>query len=213
MKVMEKTVKIPFYKNHGWQCGPRCAAMILKYYRPEIKIDWKKFARIMHHCRPRTWTFTQQLGLLLDHYGLKTKVFSREKLQTTREDPEQFHRAFGKDYLKLIKQVDIEDYDWSLRMARRRRLIVCRSTKFSEIINLFQKGCLVIFPVDWNILNHKSGAYEGHFVVLSGLKKGGQALIHDPDMGPHQSYSVKTLNKAYKHPVITDDLIVVCGRK
>ncbi len=210
---MNKILKIPFYKNHGWQCGPRCAAMVLKYYYPELKVDWKKFNRIMHHHRPRTYTYTQQLGLLLDHFGLRVKVFSSEELKTTKEDPKQFQRAFGCDYHKLIKRFDIHEYDWSITEARRHRILKTQRTKFSRVVELFKQGNLVIFPVDWNTLNRKGGTYEGHFVVLTGIKSGGQAVISDPDTRPNRFYPIKRLERAYSHPVITDDVVVVYGRK
>lgn len=209
---MNKTLKIPFYKNHGWQCGPRCAAMVLKYYYPRLKVDWKRFAKIIHHYQPRAYTYTQQLGLLLNYFGLKVKVFSREALKTTEEDPRQFHRAFGKDYSKLIRRFNISEYNWSIREARRRRLVKCQRTKFSQIIRHLKRERIVIFSVDWNTLNNKKGIYEGHFVVLTGLKSGGRATIHDPDTGPNRVYPIKKLARAYNHPVITDDLVVVYGR-
>lgn len=187
--------------------------MVLKYYYPKLKIDWKKFNRIMHQRKAWTYTLTLQLGILLDHFGLRARVFSQEDSQTTAEDPGQFRRYYKQDYDKLIKRFDIPVYNWAVKECRKRKLFRRQRTRFSGLIEWFKKGYLIIFPVDWNTLKGKKGIYEGHFVVLAGIKKGGRALIHDPDEKPYRSYPIKTLARAYNHPVITDDVVVVYGRK
>lgn len=71
---------------------------------------------------------------------------------------------------------------------------------------------VVYFPIDWTTLNQQTGNYAGHFVVLTGIE-GDKCLIHDPDVGSYIRYPREILQKAWEHPIITDDLIVADGLK
>lgn len=207
---MIRKLKIPFIKNRGCECGQACAAMIIKYFRPEIKIDFEKFNKIVHHINKKA-TFPLQNAILLNHYGIKTKCFSSDDVPTTKENPDIFKKWYGDEYKELIKNVDIDSYNWMAEEGKRLNLFKKRETSFDEIIGLFKKGYLVAFLIDWNTLVGNNGPYQGHFIILSGIRDNDTLLIHDPDNGRYIEYSKKDLEKAYRHPIITDDLFVAYG--
>lgn len=75
------------------------------------------------------------------------------------------------------------------------------------------REALTMFPIDWTTLSGKTGHYEGHFMILTGIEENGDLLIHDPDFGPFKKYSKVTLAKGYSRPEITDDLVLCFGKK
>ena len=108
-----------------------------------------------------------------------------------------FQKRFGAEYDQQITNVNLDSYN----------------TSFSDIIDLFRHGYPVTFVIDWNTLAGQPGPYQGHDIILSGIKDDKTLFIHDPDNGPFIEYSRIDLEKAYHHPVITDDLTVAYGLK
>jgi hypothetical protein len=206
-----KKLDIPFIKTRSFECGQACAAMIVKYFKPGVIIDFDKFNKIIHHVQGM-YSFPLQLAILLDHYGLKTKCFSSGVFNTTMEDPGMFVRWFGKDLEYEMKFINVKTFDWMIKTGRRKRLYQNKKTKFDGIIKLFMRGNLVCFPIDANRLLGKKGPYEGHFVVISGVEED-SVFLHDPDVGPFVKYKKERVEKAYKHPAIADDLVVAYGKK
>lgn len=210
-KIMMKKLDIPFVRPRGLECGQACAAMIIKYFKPATKMDFDKCNKIIHHV-PGMYSFPLQLAILLDYYGLKAKCFSSGVFNTTKEDPGMFARWFGKDLQYEMKFINVKTFDWMIKTGRRKKLYQNKKTKFDKIIKLFMKGNLVCFPIDANTLLGKKGPYEGHFVVVSGVE-GNSVFLHDPDVGPFVKYKKEKVEKAYTHPAIAEDLVVVYGRK
>lgn len=208
---METKRKIPFIKSRGFECGQTCAAMMIKYYCPDFEPDFNEFNKIIRH-QENKYTFPLQNALLLDHYGINTKCYSSDDYRTTQEDPDIFKRWFGEEYDQQIKFIDVESYNWMCRAARKKDLFEKKPTSFDDIIDFFQNGLLVSFVVDWHTLKNKKGNYQGHFVLLTGLE-GDQVQIHDPDEGSHLEYPRATIEEAYRHPAITDDVFVALGKK
>lgn len=208
---MNKKLKIPFIKSRGFECGQACTAMVIKYFKPGFESDFEEMNGVIKH-KAGKYTFPQQLVLLLDYYGIKGKCFSSELVNTTYEDPDQFRRWYGNDYEQQMKLVDIDSFDWMVETMRQKNLFVKKATDFEEIIELFKHDKVVYFPIDWTSLNQQTGNYVGHFVVLTGIE-GDKCLIHDPDVGSYVRYPREILQKAWEHPIITDDLIVADGEK
>lgn len=208
---MEKTLNIPFIKSRGFECGQACAAMMIKYFYPDFEPDFKEFNRLTRHQKGK-YTFPLQNVLLLDHYRVKAKCFSKDDYKTTKEDPKIFKKWYGEEYEQQMKFVDIDSYNWMCLETRKKNLFEQRKTSFNNILNFFKKDWLVCFCVDWHTLKAKKGAFQGHFVLLSGVK-GDKFLLHDPDEGPYIEYDKKIAEKAYNHPIIADDLFVGLGKK
>ena len=208
---MINKLDIPFIKTRGFECGQACVAMIIKYFKPRMKIEFDRFNKIIHH-KAGMYSFPLQLAILLDHYGLKAKCFSSGGFNTTKEDPGMFARWFGKDLEYEMKFINTKTFDWMITEGRKRNLYQYRKTKFVKLINLFRRGYLVCFPIDWNSLVGKKGPYDGHFVVLSGVQ-GKNVFLHDPDVGAYIKYQREKVQKAYTHPAIADDLVIVSGEK
>lgn len=206
---MNKKLKIPFIKSRGFECGQACAAMVIKHYRPNFEPDFELMNQIIRH-KPGKYSFPPQQAILLDYYGINAKCFSNDGVNTSTEEPGQFKRWYGKDYESQMRFIDIASFDWMVETMRKKQLFEKKTTSFEEIIELFKQNKVVYFPIDWKTLNNKAGTYEGHFVILSGIE-GEQVLIHDPDVGPFIKYARKDLQRAWEHPVITDDLIVAYG--
>lgn len=209
--MTNQKLDIPFLKSRGFECGQACVAMIIKYFKPNFKPNFNKFNKIIHHKKGK-YSFPLQLAILLDHYGFKTKCLSSEGYKTTEEDPKMFARWYGKDVEHEIKFINTKSFDWMVLYGRKRKLIQKRKTSFDEIVNLFIKGKIVCFPIDWATLAKKGGPYQGHFVLLSGIENG-NILLHDPDVGAFIKYEKEKVENAYSHPAITDDLVVVYGEK
>ncbi|MDZ4229110.1 MAG: papain-like cysteine protease family protein [Patescibacteria group bacterium] len=202
---------IPFIKSRGFECGQACTAMVIKYFRSEFEPDFDEMNWVIKHVQGK-YGFPPQLAILLDHYGIKAKCFSDDVINASTEDPGQFQRWYGKDYEQQMKFVDVVSFDWMVETMRQKQLLEKRKTEFEEMIEWFKQGKVVYFPIDWNTLNNKGGSYVGHFVVLTGIE-GDDVLIHDPDVGPYIKYSFQQVKKAWEHPVIADDLIIVEGLK
>lgn len=204
-------LEIPFIKSSGFECGQACIAMITKYYFPEITIDINEINKFIHH-RKDKYSFPLQLAIYLDESGLNTKCFSSDDIPTLKENPDIFKKWFGNEYETLIKNIDLDTYDWMAKEGRKRDLFRRKNTEFNDVIKLFEDGNTVCFPIDWNTLQNINGEYEGHFLLISGIE-GDDILVHDPDIGPHVPYKKSALEKAFNHPVMEDDLIVVYGKK
>lgn len=208
---MVKRLEIPFIKSRGFECGQACASMIVKYYFPDFEPDFDEINKIIHH-KKDTYTFPPQLSILLDHFGIKSKVFSSDDIKRSDEDHDQFKRWYGKDFEHETKNIDLNNFDWMVDEMRRKNLFTLKTIKFEELLELFHQGSLVGIPIDWNTLVNKNGPYEGHFILISGVENG-DILIHDPDIGPHQKYSKEQLKKAWQHPAIAEDYLVAYGKK
>ena len=99
---MEKKRTIRLIKGRGFECGQACMLMVIKYFKPNFKPDFNQINLIIRHKKGK-YTHPPQLGILLDHFGIKTKVFSSDDIKTSKEDPDQFKRWFGKDYEQEMK--------------------------------------------------------------------------------------------------------------
>lgn len=204
-------LQIPFIKSRGFECGQACAAMMIKYCRPDFSPDFDQMNRIIHHL-PGKYTFPPQLALLLDHYGVAAHVYSSDDIRTSAEDPDQFKRWWGKDYEHEVKFLDLPSFDWMVETMRSKDLFTLKSTNFSELLTHFDQDHLVGMPIDWATVTGKGGPYQGHFVVISG-RVGDNLLIHDPDIGPSQSHPLSLIGKAWHHPAIANDYIIATGLK
>jgi ABC-type bacteriocin/lantibiotic exporter with double-glycine peptidase domain len=208
---MKKKLHIPFIKSRGLECGQACVSMIIKYFYPNKKIDIDKMNKIIHHKKGK-YTFTIQLSILLDHYKIKSECYSYDPLETLEENPNLFKDYFGKDYDKVKKYLDEDTFNWMVKEGRKKKLFKKRRTSFKQIIGFLEKGYPTIFPIDWNTLENKKGAYQGHLVILSGVDND-NVFIHDSDYQPFMKYNKSQVEKAYKHPAITEEVVVAYGKK
>lgn len=206
-------LKIPFFSDRvpGRWCGQTCAAMMIKYFKKDFEPDFKELNRIIKH-KEDFYTFPAQISLLLDHYGIETKCYSSDDYKTTKEDPRIFHRWFGDEYDKQIKKVDIPTYNWMVTKARKKNLFIRKRTSLDEILKTINDHTLATICIDDITLQGKSGPFEGHFVVISGIE-GDDIFIHDPDRGPFNRYPKEIVEKAYNHPIISDDCVFAFGPK
>lgn len=202
---------IPFVPSRGYECGQACASMMIKYFYPGFLPNFDEINKIIHH-QPGKNTFPAQNVILLDHYGIKAKVFSSDSFSTTNEDPNIFHKWFGDEYAQQIKYVDIPSFNWMHKKARKLGLCENRQTSLANILELVKEKSLVSIVVDWHRLKNKHGSFQGHFVVISGFDSE-DVFIHDPNEGPFIAYPYSQLDYAYRHPAITDDLFVAFGKK
>ncbi|KKP46436.1 MAG: hypothetical protein UR39_C0016G0007 [Candidatus Woesebacteria bacterium GW2011_GWA1_33_30] len=206
-----KKLNIPFIKNRGSECGQACVAMMIKYFKPNFEPDFDEFNKIIHHKNGMA-TFPPQNAILLDHYGIKTMSYSSDSIMTSSEDFDQFRRWFGKDFDYEMKSVDLPSFDWMVKEFRSKKLFIQKETTFEELIDLFEQGFLVCIPINWNILNDKSGSYDGHFVILTEVNNN-KILIHDPNTGPFVEYDSDLLKKSWELPPVADDFFVAFGLK
>lgn len=204
-------LEVPFIKSRGFECGQACVAMIIKYFYPEFEPNFDEFNKIIHH-KNDTYSFPPQLAILLDHFNVKTKVYSSDDIKRSDEDPDQFKRWYGKDFEHEMENINLESFDWMVNKIRENDLFKLKSTRFDDLLNQFKKGNLVTIPIDWNTLNNKKGPYAGHFVIISGIEDK-YVLINDPDIGPYQKHGLNQLQKAWEHPAIADDYIIAFGKK
>ena len=206
-----KKLDIPFIKSRGWECGQACAAMMIKYFKHSFEPDFDEINKLIHHKRGM-YTFPPQIAIILDRFGIKTKVFSSSEINKSTEDPSQFEKWFGQDYKHEMKYINVKSFDWMVEETRKRKFFFKQKTEFEDLIRLFKKEYLVGIPIDWNSLIGKKGPYEGHFVVISGIHEK-QIYFHDPDAGSFIKCKISELKKAWEHPAVADDFIVAYGRK
>lgn len=204
-------INVPFIESRGYECGQACVAMMIKYFRPDFAPDFDEMNKVVHHKKGK-YTFPPQMGLLLDYYGISAGVFSADPLTTSNEDPDYWQRSFGKDWESNKKYIDIETTDWMTLEVRKKNLYHLTTTKFPQLLSLFQKGYLVCIPVDWNTITGEGGPYSGHFMIITGIE-GDTLLLHDPDVGPHIRYPKQLIQRAWEHPAVTDDYFVAYGNK
>lgn len=202
---------MPFIKSRGFECGQACTAMMIRYFNPDFDPDFDKFNQIIHHKKGMS-TFPQQNAILLDHYGVKCMSFSSDNISTTKEDPDQFKRWFGKEWKYQMKFIDIPSFNWMVGEFRRSNLFKQKVTQFEELLKLLKKEYLVCIPINWSVLSGEKSRYQGHFVILTGMNRD-KMSIHDPDVGPFIEYPVEKIKKAWDSPPIEDDYFVAYGKK
>lgn len=200
---------IPFIKSRGFECGQTCAAMMIKYYFPDFKPDFDEFNRIIGH-KDGMYTFPSQEAVLLDHFGLKIKCYSSKDYF---KNEEEFRANWGdKNWAEQKKFVDLENHERFRTEMLKLNLFEKRSHSLDQLLEYTKQGYLVQICIDRNTLEGKDDKYMGHFVIISGIENN-FVLIHDPDFEPFMQYDKEKLEKAFKHPVIDDDVIVVFGKK
>lgn len=200
---------IPFIKSRGFECGQTCAAMMIKYYFQEFEPDFEEFNKVIRH-KDGMYTFLSQEVVLLDHFGLKAKCFSKKEYF---KNEDEFRLNWGeKNWEQQKKFVDLKNHEKFRSKMMELKLFEKRSHSIDQLLEYTKKGFLVQMCIDWNTLSNTKGQYQGHFVIISGVD-GNDVFIHDPDNGPYVKYSKKKLEKAFKHPVIDDDVMVAFGKK
>ncbi|MEK7164151.1 MAG: C39 family peptidase [Patescibacteria group bacterium] len=202
-------LNIPFIQNRGFECGQTCVAMMIKYYYPDFESDFDEFNKIVGH-QKGMYTFLSQEVVLLDHFGLKAICFSKKDYFINEEE---FRVNWGeKNWEEQKRYIDLENHEKFRSKMIELGLFEKKDHTVQQLLEYTEKGFLVQVCIDWNTLVDKTGPYQGHFVVISGIE-GEDVLIHDPDDVPYVRYARNKLEKAFKHPVIDDDVIVVFGKK
>lgn len=202
-------LNIPFIKSRGFECGQTCAAMMIKYYFPDFEPDFEEFNKIIGH-KEGMYTFLSQEVVLLDHFGLKAKCYSKKEYF---KDENEFKINWGeKNWEEQKKFVDLKNHEKFRLQMMELGLFEKRSHSIDQLSEYTKEGFPVQLCIDWNTLSGAKGPYQGHFVVISEVE-GDSVSIHDPDSGPYVKYSKDKLSEAFKHPVIDDDVVVVFGKK
>ena len=202
-------LNIPFIQSRGFECGQTCVAMMIKFYFPDFEPDFGEFNNLIGH-KAGLYTFPSQNVLLLDHYGIKAKCYCGNDYFASKQD---FIDSWGiKEWEAQEKFVDIKNFLKNKQKMIGLGLFEKRRHTLAELLEYTKNGFLVNIPVDWTTLSGQTGDYHGNFVIISGIEDD-DILIHDPDNGPYQRYSFQALEKAYTHPVIDADAIVVFGKK
>lgn len=199
----------PFIPSRGFECGQTCAAMMIKYFRPNFEPDFDEFNKIIRH-QDGKYTFPGQNAILLDHYGLRAAVYSSDDIPTLTKDPQIFHKWFGDEYDTQIKNINLAEYDYMARYLKNKKLFTKKVTTINDMVDLLNQGVLVSFVVDWNRLSGKTRGYAGHALLLTGVENN-NLLVHDPDVGPYIPYPKDKLEYAYSHPIITHDCFAGFG--
>ncbi len=202
-------INIPFIKSRGFECGQVCVAMMIKYYLSDFEPNFDEFNKLIGH-KQGLYTFPSQNVLLLDHYGINAKCYCGNDYFASKE---AFVNGWGiNTWNAQEKFVDVENFLINRQKMYDLDLFERRKHSLIELLEYTKQGLLVNIPVDWSTISNQTGDYQGHFIILSGIENDG-ILIHDPDNGPYQKYSFAQLEKAYTHPVIDGDAIVVFGKK
>lgn len=150
----------------------------------------------------------------MDEFKIKTTCFSSDDYKTQEEDPNQFKRWFGKDYNSNIKYIDHQMFDWISLEGKKRGILTVKKTGFNSLLRYFYQGNLVGMPIDWTTLSDKNGPYLGHFILFTGIDTENNLIyLNDPDIGKDQKYKISQLKKAWEHPAIADDFLVIKGKK
>jgi len=203
---------IPFVKNQGAQCNQANIIAIIKYFYPKKKVTLKKINKIIH-AKPDKYTWPLQTAIALNHFGIKTKVFSRDDYLSGQKGIDYFKKGFGKDFDYIFKKwIDWPIREWAVKTAKRKKLLGIKATPFREIEQMFKKGYIIIAVINWNVLaGIKDKPYQGHFVIITGIEKN-YVYINDPDNGKNLKYPKKLFIKAYTGPELADDICVVYGK-
>ena len=202
-------IDIPFIKSRELECGQACAAMMIKYYFPEFEPDFDEFDELIGH-KPGLYTFPSQSVILLDHYGIKVKCFSSKEYPASERE---FINSWGAETWNIQKKyIDVENFIKNRKRMLNLGLFEKKAHSLSELLEYTLQGFVVGIAIDWNTLSGEGKDYQGHFVIISGVE-GSRVLIHDPDFVQFMYYDFAKLDKAYEHPIIDDDAIVVFGKK
>jgi hypothetical protein len=163
--------------------------------------------------KPGKWTFPYQNAAALDELGLKVKSFSSVDVPVEREAMiKSFKDAFGGDYDEIIKKVDLDICEYSIKIAKERKIFEVRRHSLDDIEKYAAAGYLAMVCIDLNILNGKEGVFLGHFVIIVGIDKE-NVWINEPNQGANIRYPRILFENAYTAPEIDDDILVVFGKK
>ncbi len=186
--------------------------MALKYYFPDKEFTIEQMNSLIKRQEGK-WTFPQQNAVALDELGLEVKAYSSIDIPDARGNIiKYFRNSFGKDYDKVIKNIDLETHEYFSKIAKGKKLFEIRRHSIEDIGEYVKQGCVVITCVNSQILYGRKGSFVGHSVIVVGMSRYG-VWINDPDRGAEMKYPKGLFEKAYKVPEIDDDILVVFGKK
>lgn len=205
-------LKIPFIENPGNQCIQTNMMMALQHFFPDKEFTFDEVNEKMHWKKGK-WTFPAQAAVALKDFGLAAKAFSSQDVYASdRADAEEFFKKiFGSDYETLIDNIDFDVFVDFHKRAKEENVFEIRRNSLDDFEKYVEKGYIVIPSIDWNVLHHIKGPFQGHAVTIIKISKD-HVWINDPDEGPNIEYPRKLFKEAYTVPAIDDDVLVIFGK-
>ena len=198
---------LTLYKNSGLFCAQACMKIILKHYFPKKKFSLQKLSKLTYKRRNGA-TYTLGVVLALDKLGLKTKYYTKTKLNKKHKQHKLIQK-YCKKYLlsektkeKLIQEI------------KKKKLVTVKKLKLTDLKKFLKKNYLIILLLNWALIKNKK-KYIGHFVILNKIDSRVVSVIN---VGPKEAsvnYKIplKKLNKAWHSRGTDSDVIVIYGKK
>lgn len=195
--------KVPFYSNSkdGTHCYQAALKMVLEYFTPKEKYNWKKLDEFTAKKKGK-WTWPTQALLNFKKLG-----FDAKKQSTF-------------DYVKFIKQsgrylieksgekigsVQIKNSDIKQEVKRAKEYVSLFGNEMKlptlqDLKKRLKEGYLLIINVNYYPLYNKKG-FSGHFVVVFKIDDR-YVYLHDPGLPPKQNVRISLRNfiNAWDYP-------------
>jgi len=166
-------INLPNYSNNidGTNCAQCVALSVLKHFFPKRKYTIEELAQKMKK-KPKLWTYTHQILMLLWKEGLEAKMFSNFDLKDLLEGEKYILKNYEEaDAKAILKNIDMPIMLETLKKALTLNLHTKKNITTKDLTCWLDKGYPIIVNVDWSILYEIKAPYDGHFVVLLGYDK------------------------------------------
>jgi len=186
--------------------------MVLGYFFPEKKFTLKQMSKKMKRKKGK-WVAPSHAAVVLRNLGLSVKAYANKDIPIERKKLiNLYKRAFGKNYEKLIKNINLDVEEYFDRKVKKEKIFEVRKHSLRDFEGYLRKGYIVVPCVDTNILwKRKKKSFAGHFVTILKIDKN-NVWIHDPTKGPNIKHPRRLFNKAFKVKAIDDDVLVIFGK-
>lgn len=194
---------IPFYSNtpDNTHCFQAAIRMVLKHFYPNEEYSWEQLETITGK-KEGLWTWNMAGMIWMQHKGFNVLDIEMFDYNLFIETGEQYLLDFfGKEAGE--EQIRNSDVRQERKYAQQFVTVVeveKRIPGTTDIIQLLDKGYLLIICLNQNTLNNKGG-YVGHFVVVKGYDNN-QLIFHDPGLPPYENRkeSFELFEKAWGYP-------------
>ena len=196
-------INVPFYSNtpDDTHCFQTALRMVLKYFLPAQEYTWDELDQLTAK-RAGLWTWPlaglmelQSMGFCVAHI----ESFDYDRFIKCGEH--YIYAMYGREAGDAqVRHSDIMQERELAKVFVDKISTERRIPQLDDVIDLMNKGFIVICNINARMLNERKG-YSGHFVVLIGYSAD-TVILHDPGLPPIENrvVSKNTFMRAWEYP-------------
>lgn len=209
-------LRVPFYANttgDGSQCFQVAMQSVLKYFLGR-DFGLEELDRLTKR-KAGKWTATPQIVPPLYDLGLNVEYFSKMDIKAELRGEAYLRESFGADFDKISQFVDIDSFVDSLRNLTKYDLFRNRILRQDELVAHVDAGHVPLVLLDWSVVLGRSGAYQGHFGVMTGFDSDNVYFHHSgpEDPEPNMRIPKDVFARARNANGTDNDVVIVHGKR